>query len=496
MKKILTLVLDGFGLNDEAFGNAIKEAKTPTLDRIFEEYPSSSLFASGKYLGLPENMPGNKSVGYESIALGRVLKQRSTFAKEFTTIDSLETNPSIKDAIAHVKKHKSTFHLIGLMSDGLINSNIKDTIKIAKFLESKDIDVVVDFISDGVDVPKKSAIKYVEMHEENEIKIASLCGRYYAMDDGKRYDRTKIYYDLIRNGVGLKVKELKLAIKNCYIRDILDQHLPPIIVMPDKNIKDNDALLWMNYEKDNSYQTLVSLINPEEIKEFSTRKLTSIKPLLLYPVDPKINATVLIVEESDPSNSLGLYLGSLGLTQARIADEENYDFVTFYFNGKITKKILKCNTLRIDLKRKEKDYEKIASVQITKEVIKAMERDTDFILASLSAADDISKKESYEKTIDMIEFLDECLKRIIESAELNFYTVIITSTHGNVESLLDSEGNKTSANTNNNVPFIIMDKNLKLFDGALCNIAPTILDYMDIKIPESMQKNRSLIKNK
>ena len=361
MKKILTLVLDGFGLNDEDFGNAIKQAKTPTLDKIFEEYPSSSLFASGKYLGLPDDMPGNKSVGYESIALGRVLKQRSTFAKEFTTTDSLETNPSIRDAISHVKKHKSTFHLIGLMSDGLINSNIKDTIRIAKFLESKDIDVVVDFISDGVDVPRKSAIKYVEMLEEKDIKIASLCGRYYAMDNNKRYDRTKIYYDLIRNGIGLKVKELKLAIKNCYIRDILDQHLPPILVMPDKNIKDNDAILWMNYEGDNSYQTLVSLINPEEIKEFSTRKLTSIKPLLLYPVDSKIDATVLIVEESDPSNSLGLYLGSLGLTQARIADEANYDFVTFYFNGKVTKKILKCNTLIIDLQKKEKYYEKSRS---------------------------------------------------------------------------------------------------------------------------------------
>ena len=496
MKKILTLILDGFGINAEKYGNALENANTPTYDRLIKEYPHSELFSSGKYIGLPPDMPGNKIVGYETLASGKVLKQRGSYAKDFITTDNLETNISIKRAIEHVKEHESTFHLIGLMSDGLINSNISDTIKIAKFLRSKDVDFVVDFISDGVDVPIKSVITYIEMLEKEGIPIASLCGRYYAMDKNKRWDRTKIYYDLIRNGVGLKVKELKLAIKNCYIRDILDEFLPPIKVMEDKNLKDNDAFIWMNYESESSYQILTSLINPDEIHEFSPVRLTGINSLLLYPVDSKLNATVLIVEENDPTNSLGLYLSSLGLQQARISDKDNYDYLTYYFNGKITKKILKCNTYQIDISKKEENYEKIVTEKITSEIIKSMEKDTDFILASLASADDVARKSTYEKTVETIEFIDKCLEKIIEEAELNFYTVVITSTHGNVEKMLNEDGEKNGGYTTNKVPFIFLDKNISLFDGSLANVAPTILDYMDIKIPETMHKNRTLIKKK
>ena len=496
MKKILTLVLDGFGIREEEYGNAIKGANTPTYDSILSKYPHSSLYASGKYIGLPEDTHGNKIVGYETMSFGKFLKQRSSFAEEFTSIDSLETNKMLKSSIEHVKTHESTFHLIGLMSDGMINSNINDTVKVAKFLKSKNVNVVVDFISDGVDVPVKSALTYIDMLEKNDITIASVCGRYYAMDKNRRWDRTKIYYDLVRNGVGLKVKEIRLAIKNCYIRDILDEQLPPIIVTQDSHIKDNDAVLWMNYEAEPSYQVLTSLFNADDVHDFSTRRLVNVKPLLLYPVDSKINATVLISEENDPTDSLGIYLSTLDISQARIADSQNYDYVTYHFNGKMTKKIPKCNTYQIEIPKSEEKYDYVIAAKITKEIMKSMEKDTDFILASLASADNISKTSPYEAIVKMIEFEDECLKKIIEAANLNFYTVIIVSTHGNLEEMYTKDNEKNANYTTNNVPFIILDDNLTLLDGSLANVAPTILDYMDIKVPESMQKNRSLIKNK
>ena len=235
---------------------------------------------------------------------------------------------------------------------------------------------------------------------------------------------------------------------------------------------------------------------PDEVHDFSPKKIINLKSLLLYPVDSKFNATVLISEENDPTDSLGIYLSGLDLTQARIADTDNYDYVTYNFNGKMTKKIPKCSTYQIDIPTKDNNYNYMVEAKITKEIIKSMEKDTDFILAALSGADNVSRTSSFEETVKMVEFLDSCIDKIIENAKLNFYTVFLVSTHGNIESMYNEKHEKTSDYTTNKVPFLITDDNLELLDGSLANVASTILDYMDIKIPESMQKNRSLIKNK
>lgn len=496
MKKILTLIIDGFGVREEEEGNAVKAAKMPNYEMLLSKYPHSLLDASGKAVGLPDGQAGNEVVGYETLAAGQILKQRSSYVHEFVDKDNLATNSAIKTAVEHVKKHRSTLHIIGLMSDGGITSNIEDTIKIIEFLKTQEIKIAVDFIADGKDVEPKSALKYIEMIESTEVPIVSVCGRYYALDDDKKWDRTKIYYELIRNGVGLKVKELPLALKNCYIRNITDEFLPPILVEPDKNIKDNDAILWTNYNEEGASQILTALTNPSEVKEFEPRKLVNTKFLMMYPVDPKINATVLINEEDDTSNSLGLYLSKLGMTQARIADTSSYDCVTYYFNGETEKKLPKCNNYLVELPKLEVGRERLlGAAAITKQIIKCMEKDIDFILASLDSADEEGHTGNFEKTVETLEFLDECLGKIIESAELNFYTVIITSAHGNVEDMISEENKALTTHTNNKVPFIITDSKLKLTDGSLTSVAPTILTYMDISVPESMKSSKILIKD-
>jgi len=495
MKKILTLIIDGIGISDKEEGNALKKAKMPNYTKLLEEYPNTIVSSSGTSVGLSDGQIGNSMVGYTTISAGQIIKQKSSYAGEAVDIDALATNPALKNLMEKVKKNKSTIHIMGLMSDGGISSNIDNTIKLINFLKTQEVKIVIDFIADGKDVETKSALKYIEMLEETETPIVSVCGRYNAMDAEEKWDRTKIYYDLVRNGTGLRVKEIRLALKNCYIRNITDEFLPPMLIESDKNIKDNDAIIWMNYNEEGAVQILTALTNNEQITEFPTKRLINVDTLLLFPVNSKVNATVLISEEMYTSNSLGLYLSKLGLTQARIADRRNFDYVTYYFNGEIERKLPKCNNYLIEAPKMD-EYEEgnYNSAAITKQIMKCMEKDVDFILASISSVDAAGHSGKFEEAVNALEFVDECIGKIIECAELNFYTIIILSTHGNVESMLDEEEKIKTINTNNKVPFIMTDKQLELVEGSLTGIAPTILSYMDIAIPESMKNSKLLIK--
>lgn len=494
MKKILTLVVDGLGLSDTEKGNAVKNAHTPTLDKLFKEYPSCTLEASGPALGLNEGAPGNNIVGYETLTFGKKLKQRSLYAKEFMDIDNLSTNSEIKNMVEHIRKNKSVLHIMGIMSDGEINSNIEDTLNLIEFLKNQNIKYVVDFICDGRDVETKSALKYIKMISDTGTIISTICGRYYALDDQGKFDRTKIYYDLVKKGTGLKVKEIDIALKNCYIRNITDEFIPPILLNEGYAIKENDGILWMNYESEPSKQILQALTNPKTTDYIQEEKTKNLKTLLLYPVDPTIDGIVLINEDENLTDNLGTYFSDLDLSQARIADQEYSDYVTYYFNGKSNKKLPKCTNYIINFPKDTEELDKVKTIAITKQIIRCMEKDVDFILASLSSVDELAHTGNYEKTKDMVEFVDNCIKDIVESAEMNFYKIILLSTHGNAEQMLDNHDNHVTINTCNKVPFVITDNNLKLSSGSLVNIAPTILSYMDIGIPDSMKESGNLIK--
>lgn len=496
MKKILTLIIDGLGIRESEEGNAFKKANMPNYNNLLERFPHATLDASGESVGLPKDQASTEIIGYETLAAGTILKQKSSFVHEFVDKDNLATNTILKSTLEHVRKNKSTLHIIGLMSDAGISSNIQDTVALIKYLKEQEIDIAVDFIADGKDVEPKTALKYVEMIEEAGANITTICGRYYAMNDDGKWDRTKIYYDLIRNGVGLKVKEIDLALKNCYIRNITDEFLPPIIAEQDKNIKDNDAILWMNHGEEGAKQILTALTVPNEVKDFEVTPIINLKSIIMYPVDPSIDATVLINEEEDTTSSLGIYLSKLELTQARIAEESNYDCVTYYFNNENEKKLPKCNCYLVEPPKVDDGILiEAGATAVTKQIMKCMERDTDFILASLNSANAVGHTGNFEKTVKILEFLDTCLGKIMESAALNFYTVFILSTQGNIEDMIDENGKPLMTNTTNRVPFIITDPKLKLINGDLTGVAPTILSYMDISIPESMKGSKILIKD-
>ena len=494
MKKILTLIIDGIGFNDGDEGNAFKAAKTETFDKVFNEYPFAKLEASGEAIGLSENQPGNSTIGYETITSGQKLRQKSSYATDFTDIDSLATNTPIKNMIEHIKEKDSTLHIMGLMSDGGVNSNIKDTINVINFLKTQNIKMVVDFISDGKDVETKSALKYIKEIEETGVPIATVCGRYYAMDSEEKWDRTKIYYDLVRDGNGLKVEEIEIALRNCYMRNITDEYLPPIILKENTHLRDDDAILWMNYEGEKSKQILLALTNAPKVTEFTAKNIYNLRTLLLYPVDSSVDGIVLIHEEEDLSDNIGSYISKLDLSQARIADEEYFDYVTYYFNGKSNKKIPKCTNFQISVPKTEENREAKILEETTKQIIKCMEKDTDFIVASLNEIDKSGHTGDFEKTKEMVEFTDACLNKIMASAEMNFYKVVILSTHGNSEEMSYEENKPKRINTTNRVPFLITDKNIRLDNGTLINVAPTLLTYMDLAVPESMKHAKILIR--
>lgn len=496
MKKILTLVLDGIGHSEKEEGNALKMANMPNFNKVLESYPHTLLEASSLSVGLGKDQPGNEEIGFKTLGAGKKLKQRSSYMNDLVDKDSLSTNSVLKSAIEHAKKSRSTIHIIGLMSDGGICSNIKDTIKLIQFLKEQSVKIVVDFIADGKDVEAKSASKYIEMINNTGVPIASICGRYYAMDTEGKWDRIKVYYDLIRNGVGLNVKEIPLALKNCYIRNITDEFLPPMIVEQGKNLKNKDVVLWTNYDDESNVEILSALASKEEFKEFKREKLENFKLLTIYPIMDEIESEALIKEEDDSVSNLGNYFSKLGITQARIGLKSAMPYVTYYFNGENDKKIAKCNHYNVESPNVETERPReLAMAALTKQIIKVMEKDTDFILANMNSIDEVGHTGSIEETVKTLEFMDECLGKILESASLNFYTIFIVSTHGNVEEMILPDGKFSTTHTTNKVPFIVTDSKKSLESGTLCDVAPTILNYMDISVPEAMKESNILIKD-
>lgn len=490
----MTLVVDGLGLSDEAEGNALLLANMPNYRNLIENYPHTELIASGEAVGLRKDQCGNNEIGYKTLGAGQIIRQRSSFMNEFVDVDSLATNAGLKSAIEQARKYKSTIHIMGLMSDGGISSNINDTLKIIEYLKKQNVKVVVDFIADGKDSEPKSALKYIEMIQELEVPIVSICGRYYAMDEEQKWDRIKIYYDLVRNGVGLKIKEIPLALRNCYTRNITDEYLPPILVEPNKYLKNNDVIVWTNYSKEGAKEILIALSNPDEIQKFEAVGIDNLKLLMMYQVDAKVEGTALISEEDGRFNNLSKYFNKLGLTQARVALPSNYENVVVNFNGGAEEKITRCTCYQVDVPKSDKAGPiELGMVGIVKQVIKCMEKDTDFILAGIDAIDIVGHEGSIEDTVKILEFFDECLGRILESASLNFYTVFIVSPHGNVEEMQSSSGETVTMNTTNKVPLIITDSKMSLRPGSLADFAPTLLKYMDISIPDSMKDSKVLI---
>lgn len=500
MKKVIMVILDGFGLNDFENGNAIKAANMETFNNLFKEYPHSVLQASGEYVGLPDDQFGNSEVGHLTIGAGRRIKQDLLKANELLGSPSIEQNDKLIELVNHTINNNSTLHLCGLVSDGRVHSDIKYMKNILGHLKNMGVKKVkFHAITDGRDTKVDSSIGYLTELENvmkalNIGKISTVCGRYYAMDRDNKWERTKVYTDLLLKGVGIKIRTFKTGIEACYKKNLTDEFLPPLILDEDATIKNNDAFLWLNFRGDRSRQILTVLKN-EDFQEYKVKKIDNLKILAITDVPGAKLTNKEYLIENEEIYSLGVYLSDLGLRQARIAETEKFAHVTYFFNGGGKVKIKGCDNFLIPSK-KVKTYDltpNMSALEVTEQVLKCLEKDYDFILVNFANPDMLGHTGVIDATVNGLKTIDECLSRIVEAVDNNFYKLIITADHGNCDEMIRKDGSISTTHSIYPVPFILRDKHVSLkHKGDLTEIAPTILKYMDIAIPSEMKDTKTL----
>jgi len=500
LKKICTVILDGYGWSENPYGNAVKMSPPNNFLELWNTYPHSLLEASEEKVGLEPNQFGNSEVGHLTIGAGRIVKQSISLIREYLETTAHQDEKFL-EMIQKLKETKKNLHIIGLLSDGKVHSSLEHYLKLLDVLKKEEItNVYFHVISDGRDTGTKSLYQYISKLEEKIKetgigKIASICGRYYAMDRDKNYERTKKYYDLIVNKVGIEAANIPLTIEACYEKKVTDEFLPPLILEDFKKIEEEDFVLWMNYRTDRAKQ-IISALYLDNFLEFETKPLN----LSLYsflPIDPKIKNTSFL-EREVITNPLGVYLSKLGMTQARIAETEKYAHVTYFFDGESNGSLEGCQKFLIP-SPKVATYDlkpEMSAIEVTKKVISCMEKDYDFILVNFANPDMVGHTGNLEATMKACITVDFCLKVLKEKAEDNFYTLVILADHGNADQMLDEQKRPVTTHTTSKVPFIITDQKINLKEnGSLINVAPTILEYMEIAPPKEMRDTESLIKN-
>lgn len=491
MKKILLCILDGVGIKEDDYGNAFKNANTPMFDYLWNKYPHSTLDASGQAVGLPEYQMGNSEVGHSNIGAGRIVYQPLTQIE--SELDNLNNNKNILEVINHVQNNNSKIHLMGLLSDGGVHSHINHLFSLMELCKNKGLEkIYIHVFTDGRDVLPVSSIKYLEMLEAKieELgigNIATISGRYYAMDRDNRYDRVKKAYDAITGNAKI-IKEYKDEIERSYEKNITDEFIEPFIVDKEGIIEENDGIIVYNYRPDR-LRELFSAITNKEFKGFVRDYINNIKLVTMFPVSDEVvckNA----FEHQKLSNTLGLYLDKLNLTQLRIAETEKYAHVTYFFDGgkeydlKGSKRILipspKVSTY--DMKPE------MSAFEITKTLIKELDNKPDLVVLNFANGDMVGHTGNYEKAIEAVEAVDKCLEKIWYNLPQE-YVLVICADHGNCETMKNLDKSKNTSHTTNKVPFIICSDSYNVKDGKLSDIAPTILKIMGLRIPKEMNGN-------
>lgn len=496
MKKILTIILDGFGYREEEKGNAILAAHMKTFTELWNKYPHALLEASEEAVGLSKGQAGNSEVGHMTIGAGRLLKQSEMLVNDFLKEPDMENANVIK----LLENKDKDVHIMGLCSDGNIHAGVDDFLSMYKFLIDNGFTKIhFHLITDGRDTGIHDAMKYINMIKDIIIEygvgdVVSICGRYYAMDRDENWDRTKAYYDLVVGGKGLSSINIEKSINSSYEKGITDEFIKPIICSKN-TIKNGDIIMWMNYRADRAKQILSSIVNWSTFDGFSTENMKDTLVFSFLPVDKKIK-TYNLIEPVVVKNSLGLYLSELDFTQARIAESEKFPHVTYFFDGGVDGKIKGCDKFHIpspsvatyDLKPE------MSCVEVTKRVILSMNNDYDFILVNFANPDMVGHTGNMDAATKACMAVDMCLNKIMEKAEDNFYKVVILADHGNADIMINDDGSICTTHTTSVIPFILCDEKVKLQKtGSLVNVAPTILDYMDIAIPKEMEGTESLI---
>ena len=493
MKKVLLMILDGVGIRNETKGNALNKANTPNLDYLFEHYPNSKLEASGTSVGLPAGQMGNSEVGHMNIGAGRIVLEPLTMIDKKIEDKSFFKNKEILDVLNHVKKNNSKLHLFGLLSDGGVHSHINHLLALLDMCKENDVrHVYIHICTDGRDVDPKSSYKYITMLQDkiNELgigEIASIGGRYYGMDRDNNYDRLYKAYNVIVNGHGeyYNKDNIKVYLDYNYNQGITDEFLPPTLFSLNSNVEENDGFITFNFRKDRIREMLTALTNPN-FNDMEVKHFNNLKVLSMMPVVDSVKAPYAF-EDPKLDNILGSVIAENNLSQLRIAETEKYAHVTFFFDGgkeidyKNEDKILipSPKVATYDLKPEMSAY------KVTDKLLENIDK-YDFIVLNFANGDMVGHTGNFDATVKAVEVLDECIGKIYEKCKEMEMTLVLTADHGNCDYMLDENNNIITSHSKSLVPFIVTDTKYKLKDGKLGDIAPTILNIMDINVPSDM----------
>ncbi len=500
MKKVILTILDGYGLREEESGNAVKLADNKIFNMLWNKYPHSKLNASEEEVGLPKNQMGNSEVGHMNIGAGRIVYQPLELINNSIKNKTFFQNEEILKVIDHTKKNKSKLHIMGLISDGGVHSHINHLISILELCKTQEIEnVYLHLFTDGRDVLPKSAYKYISIIERkicelNIGSIATIGGRYYAMDRDNNYDRLKKAYDAMVNNIGPKSTSIKRFIEGSYSNGITDEFLIPTIFNETGNISENDGIIVFNYRKDRLREILTAITNPN-FDNIEVVKFKNVKVVTMLPVVNSVIATHAF-DDQVLNNILGEYIEKKGLSQLRIAETEKYAHVTFFFDGgkevtyKNEKKILipSPKVATYDLKPE------MSAEEITENLLKEIEN-YDLTILNFANGDMLGHTGVLDAAIKAVETVDKCLGKIYEKVNELGMIMIVTADHGNCEEMLDKDNNVLTSHTTNPVPFIVTKNDIKLKDGKLGDIAPTILELMNLEVPPEMTGESLIVKN-
>lgn len=499
------MILDGWGIGHHDKADVIFNTPTPYLDYLNATYPHSQLMASGENVGLPDGQMGNSEVGHLNIGAGRVVYQDLVKINKACRDNSILNNPEIVSAFSYAKENGKSVHFMGLCSDGGVHSSLDHLYKLCEISEKYGIDnTFVHCFMDGRDTDPKSGKGFIEHLQAHCAKtkghIASIIGRYYAMDRDKRWNRVKEAYDLLVSGIGKKASDMVQAVEESYAEGITDEFIKPIVnAGVDGRIKDGDVVIFFNFRNDRAKELTV-VLTQQDMPEEGMHTIPGLQYYCMTPYDASFKGVHILFDKENVDNTLGEYLSKLGKKQLHIAETEKYAHVTFFFNGgreapydgedRILIPSPKVATY--DLKPEMSAYEvKDALVaEINKNVY-------DFIVVNYANGDMVGHTGVYEAIEKAVVAVDACVKDTVEAAKANDYEVILIADHGNADHAVNDDGTPNTAHSLNPVPFIYVTRNAdaKVENGILADVAPSILHIMGLDQPAEMT-GKNLISDK
>lgn len=498
-KKVILIIMDGWGLGKIKSSDAIQNAQTPFVSSLYQKYPNSTLITCGEDVGLPEGQMGNSEVGHLNLGAGRVVYQELQRINVAIRSGEFQKNPVLLSAVRYAKENNKTLHLLGLVSDGGVHSHINHVKALASLCNTEGLkDVLIHAFTDGRDTDPKSGLRFLtELQEHLKTstgEIATIIGRYYAMDRDKRWERVKLAYDAMVSGIGFKTTDILGSVKKSYEEGKTDEFINPIINTNIENtkIKDGDVVISFNFRTDRCRE-ITEVLTQVDMPTFGMHKL-NLHYTTMTQYDQSFEKVNVVFQNDDLKNTLGEILEQSKKIQIRIAETEKYPHVSFFFSGgrevpfEGEKRIMvpSPKVATYDLKPEMSAHELIAAI-----VPEIENKTADFICLNFANADMVGHTGVWNAVIKAVETVDTCVEKVVTAALANDYAVFLLADHGNADYEINADGTPNTAHSLNLVPFFIIDNewNGKLKSGKLGDIAPTILSMMQLPIPKEMTGN-------